>query len=63
MAREREEIIKEFKEYSENPELYDSMADNETEFDEMVDKMRSENHIIDEEIDRTEYFSSYDSSY
>ncbi len=49
LSREREEIIREYKEYSENPELYDSMADNETEFDEMLDKMRSDNFIIDEE--------------
>ena len=61
LSREREEIIKEFKEYSDNPELYDSMADNETEFQEMLDKMRSENSIIDEEIDRTEFLGSYSS--
>lgn len=61
LSREREEIIREYKEYSENPELYDSMADNETEFDEMLDKMRSDNFIIDEELDRTEFLGSYSS--
>ena len=61
LSREREEIIREYKEYYENPELYDSMADNETEFDEMLDKMRSDNFIIDEELDRTEFLGSYSS--
>jgi ribonucleoside-diphosphate reductase alpha chain len=37
------------------------MADNETEFQEMIDKMRSDNFIIDEEIDRTEFLGSYSS--
>ena len=52
LAREREDIIREYKEYSENPELYDSMADNEAEYDQMIEKMRIDNYIIEEEMNR-----------
>ena len=61
LAKEREEIVKEYKEYSENEDLYTSMTDNETEYDAMLEKMRREYHIIDEELDRTEFLGSYSS--
>lgn len=61
LARERETIVREYKEYFENPELYNSMADNEEEYDSMIEKMKAENFIIDEELNRTEYLGSYSS--
>ena len=61
IAKEREEIVKEYKEYYENEDLYTSMTDNETEYEAMLEKMRKEYHIIDEEFDRTEYLGTYSS--
>jgi len=61
LAKEREEIVKEYKEYSENEDLYTSMTENETEYDAMLEKMRREYHIIDEELERTEFLGSYSS--
>ena len=61
IAKEREEIVKEYKEYYENEDIYTSMTDNETEYEAMLEKMRKEYHIIDEELDRTEYLGTYSS--
>ena len=61
LSKEREEIVKEYKEYIDNPELYMSMANNEEEFDIMVEKMKSDYKIIDEELDRDSYLGSYSS--
>ena len=45
LAKEREDIIQEFIELSENEEVYESITDNELEYDDLLDKMRKDYHI------------------
>jgi ribonucleotide reductase alpha subunit len=61
LAKEREEIIKEYIELSENEEMYESITDNELEYEDLLEKMRSDYNIIDEELDREEYLGAYSS--
>ena len=61
LAKEREDIIQEYIELSENEEIYESIADNELEYDDLLEKMRSDYHILDEELDRDEYMGTYSS--
>ena len=58
---EREDIIQEYIELSENEEIYESIADNELEYEDLLEKMRSDYHILDEELDRDEYMGTYSS--
>ena len=61
LAKEREDIIQEFIELSENEEVYESITDNELEYDDLLEKMRKDYHILDEELDREEFLGSYSS--
>ena len=61
LAEEREQIIHEFIEYSENEELYDSITNNDIEYEQMLDDMQNEYNIIPEEIERDEYLGTYSS--
>ena len=61
LAKEREDIIQEYIELSENEEIYESIAENELEYEDLLQKMRDDYHIIDEELDRDEYMGTYSS--
>ena len=61
LAKEREDIIQEYIELSENEEVYESIADNELEYEDLLQKMRDDYHILDEELDREEYMGTYSS--
>ena len=61
LAKEREDIIKEYIELSENEEMYESITDNELEYEDLLEKMRKDYNIIDEELDREEYLGTYSS--
>ena len=50
LADEREDIIQEYIELSENEEVYESIADNELEYEDLLQKMRDDYHILDEEL-------------
>ena len=61
LAEEREQIVYEYIEYLENEELYDSITNNDVEYERMLDDMQNEYHIMSEEIDRDEYLGTYSS--
>jgi len=61
LAKEREDIIHEYIELSENEEIYESIADNELEYEDLLEKMRDDYHILDEELDREAFYGTYSS--
>jgi ribonucleotide reductase alpha subunit len=61
LAKERETIIKEYNEYIDEDELYETIHDTREEYLTLLDKMRVDYNIIPEELDRDEYLGTYSS--
>jgi len=61
LAKERETIINEYNEYIEEDELYESIHDSRDEYLALLEKMRKDYNIIQEELDREAYLGTYSS--
>jgi ribonucleotide reductase alpha subunit len=61
LAKERETIIKEYNEYIDEDELYETIHDTREEYLTLLEKMRVEYNITPEELDREEYLGTYSS--